>query len=315
MRINKFLTENWKWFIAITITLLAGFIPALLSFFDKPDKGLAYEYWSYPLLSVSTLAEDSSFVLLHNDVQIDSLSSLFFIVYNSGNVPIEKDDYETDISLTLGDEISILNARTVSTHPEGIPTNVRYSNSTITLDALLLNPGDEIRIQGLVTGTVADHKAQVRIAGVEKIQYQPVFGAETNANQVTVYLGFTLSGIFIVLGIMFIIVFIREDHETVGMIYKDLGPNPELRFMGMSGIIVYIAGMVILINTLGEIHALNSWILGPYLSQFSFSSITFFGMTLMKKKKKKTAKARKIPQTSSFRNLAKVGVWWVPVAQ
>lgn len=255
MGIKKTLTKDWKWVIAVTVTLLTGAIPVLLSFIDKPVKGIAYDYWSYPLADVSTLTEDSSFVVLYNDIEIDSLSSLIFVVHNSGNVPIERENYETNISLTLEGGATILSARTAATFPEEIPTSVRHSGDTITLEALLLNPGDEIRIQGLVTGTVDDHNVRVRISGVEKIHYQPTLNPESSIPLIPIYSGLLFGAICYIFG-LFIIFAITKNFDTLRRkVFDSLRP-----LLGLFSFLLYGAGANMVADALEELGTLNFWI-------------------------------------------------------
>lgn len=97
---------------------------------------------------------------------------------NSGNIVIEKSDQDPDISIgiSFGDGAQIIEADIVQAQPPDLPVKLRVETNKVTLDPLLLNPGDSIVFKALVSqfegnldsiGPISDIKSIERVEETE----------------------------------------------------------------------------------------------------------------------------------------------------
>jgi len=92
-------------------------------------------------------------------------------VVNSGNVPIEKQDFERPVSFTFGKETKgkILDAIVAQTTPPGMGAAIIQNGNTVAIKPALLNPNDSITLRVLLTGGDWQIEADARVVGVPEI--------------------------------------------------------------------------------------------------------------------------------------------------
>src|SRR5439155_9986246 len=95
-------------------------------------------------------------------------------IWNSGNVEILPDDFNTPITIEFGNKTKVLEAGVLGTKPNNIKGKVFISveANSVTLKPLLLNSKDLVKLEILLTkfnGNLNEIKADARIAGVKQI--------------------------------------------------------------------------------------------------------------------------------------------------
>jgi hypothetical protein len=97
-------------------------------------------------------------------------------VANTGNVPIQADDFVVPLSVTfpVGE---LLSAEITGLHPRELAASLRTDHQSVTLEPCLLNPSDLIEIQCLLDGAnlgVEDPHAACRVVGVKSVRIATV---------------------------------------------------------------------------------------------------------------------------------------------
>ena len=92
-------------------------------------------------------------------------------IVNWGNQPIVAQDYEHPLGFHTGETSRILTAELTESEPDGLPASPTISQTrhTVTVDPLLLNPGDTFKVRILVSDFGGTVEVATRIEGVKKV--------------------------------------------------------------------------------------------------------------------------------------------------
>lgn len=141
------------------IALVAIFVSIFLFRRGRQRRGLTYELSTVPVVSVDSVAADRVTVLYEGnpvrDVQFVDLA-----IVASGNQPIPEDSFAQPISMNFGAEALVLTATVTDRQPADLSVAISAEGSTIRVDPLLLNPGDQFRLRALVS-----NPGETRLAG------------------------------------------------------------------------------------------------------------------------------------------------------
>lgn len=102
---------------------------------------------------------------------INNVHLLVLRLFNSGNVPITKDDYDESVSIGFGDSASLLTGEKTGASPLNLDVSWKIRENSFVISPLLLNQGDEMIFNCLVAGYLADNlKVDTRIVGVKEVE-------------------------------------------------------------------------------------------------------------------------------------------------
>ncbi len=90
-------------------------------------------------------------------------------VRNTGNVPIQRTDYEEQLGFSFGKDARVLTAEVTETRPDTLTAHVYTTEDRVLLSPTLLNSGDTISIKVLLTGE-EEVTFEGRIVGVSKVR-------------------------------------------------------------------------------------------------------------------------------------------------
>lgn len=166
---KKFIQNNWRWIIGICLSFLAVLIPAWFSISQNKTKSLDIKINNITPLIENGSGDLEDIVITYGGVKIDNPYSSVIEISNSGNLPIEKQDYEKPIEITVGKNTNVIKANISETIPKGISSNVTFDKNKILVHSALLNPEDKVVIDVLTgTGSPA-FAASGRISGIKSV--------------------------------------------------------------------------------------------------------------------------------------------------
>lgn len=165
----------------IVIGIITGFVLPLALFRKQTRKNLMFTVISntliLPILDVGDQARDKLQILFDGKPMSDA-RLVVLKLWNSGNVPIEIDDYENrnPIKFNFGDKAEVLNVEVLETTPSNLKSRVNASlkadRGNVVLEPLLLNNQDTITLKVLLSHLGNTITAdETRISGIKQIQF------------------------------------------------------------------------------------------------------------------------------------------------
>ena len=103
-----------------------------------------------------------------NEVENVSVSTFQFI--NTGNLTIEKSDFEEPIKMNLDSNVRILNAEISDTNPQNLKLKMTFSPSVVTLNPDFLNAKDSFTLKLITDKSFEKFYLDYRIIGVSEIK-------------------------------------------------------------------------------------------------------------------------------------------------
>ena len=103
---------------------------------------------------------------------------MIITVTNSGNESIRVDDFDRALRFSWAEPTRILTAEVIEASPEGLQPTIRTGANEITVDPLLLNPGDWLRIKTLINN-VGKLSVDARVVGLKRISKTITNGKDT----------------------------------------------------------------------------------------------------------------------------------------
>lgn len=148
-------------FLALVVTV------GLFFFFQYQRKELSYEITATPLLSVGEEVRDRLRISFDNR-PVEDATLVLVRLFNSGNTPIARSDFDTNLAIAFGDSAEILDWEILSVVPIDLSPVITATSTRITLQPLLLNGGDEVVVKAILTGYAAEPVIQARVSGVKE---------------------------------------------------------------------------------------------------------------------------------------------------
>ena len=172
-------------------------VAAVIYFLQKQKKKLAYRILSRTsLLSVQEEIK-KDIEILYKKKPVNEVQLVIFKFLCLGNISIKSDDYETPITINLGEEAQILSAQIIDKKPHDLQTSIKLEDNRVVLQQCLLNQDDTITIRILATEIDPEIKVEGRIAGVKKIEE---ISEDSKAALALYVIGFIAAVIGLVLG-------------------------------------------------------------------------------------------------------------------
>ena len=157
----------WQ-FVGAILTLLAILLTLALYLKQRRRKALSYAVVSSSdLLSVEEEIRGRVKVLFDN-APVENVRLVIIKLWNSGEIPISKNDYESPIRIDLGQTNTVLSYEIIHKVPENLPVELSHRREGILLNQILLNSGDSITVKILVSGGL-ELSVGGRIQGVKEI--------------------------------------------------------------------------------------------------------------------------------------------------
>ncbi|HEU5384242.1 MAG TPA: hypothetical protein VFV38_53300 [Ktedonobacteraceae bacterium] len=189
--------------LAGVIVALAGVVVAILIYLkQRSRKEVCYEIISdASVLSVDRQIKPQVEVRF-NSVLVTNLNLVVLKLWNSGNQPIKRDDYDRPLELWFGGKAEILTAEVAEPNPTG--ATIQKDSNHVIITPVLLNPKEGIKLTILVTQYHGLKEVQGRIIGGSIFQISKAdVGNFPSIEESLEGLGTALWGIILVTGLVY----------------------------------------------------------------------------------------------------------------
>lgn len=167
---SELLRDSIWTFVGALLAMVAIVVSIFIYVRQKPRKRLRVErVTGVPLVRGSSQGIDGLQVSFKGK-PLTGASIVIAEISNSGNHPIQSNDFETPICLVFEQQTELLAASVLETQPAGIPAFAEIKGSSAILAPLLLNPNDTVVLRILLAEGVSEFKPFARIAGVSTIE-------------------------------------------------------------------------------------------------------------------------------------------------
>ncbi|EMD1213029.1 hypothetical protein [Vibrio alginolyticus] len=149
-------------------TLLFVFSPMWTSLFES-TKNLEYEPQYVIELSgrIAGLEKWSELEIKYDNVRLDNPHIVGIKLTNSGDVPIERQDFDSQLNIVFDKDAKVLGHKFVKVKPEEIELVSTSENHQISINPTLLNSGDSFILEVLLDGKSPDFTVSARISGID----------------------------------------------------------------------------------------------------------------------------------------------------
>lgn len=208
--------------IGVLVALIAIVVSIIIYRRQTHRKSLTYIIESaYPLLTGTEELQGRLQVQV-DGVAVNNIFIMFIELSNSGNVPIERGDFDSPVTVDFEPPALIISVVVESEEPEGIGASLAVQQNSVTLDPLLLNPGDKVILKFILSSESKKFRISGRVVGVKAI-------CKATPNNLYPWLGF-VGFLIVALGLSIFLSYARER--------PDLPPQPPEAWLGLVIVIV-----------------------------------------------------------------------------
>lgn len=170
---SAFLKEYGEYIVGIPACILALWFAYFIYHLQKNTKSLTYQVLSNYRLIVDNKYHEQ--LKIHfQDEQLENVNLFVIKFKNSGNIPIEKEDFEKPIKVFFESGSKILTCEVVQQEPYNIGVEVVPDTNQIGISPCLLNQGDYFSIKLLISGEkYSNYAIDARVSGVKEISTLP----------------------------------------------------------------------------------------------------------------------------------------------
>lgn len=163
---NKYFSSIAPVLFSVALFLLSPYYSSV--FFDKKEISYALFHSENLMKSYKGVDEWSSLQTIFEESKLESayLSSVFIV--NTGSIPIEKNDFDSDVLISFDENTEIIGARVERTYPSNLDVSYSLNEKGILFKALLLNPEDRFSIEFLSKNEPKNIVMNARISGINE---------------------------------------------------------------------------------------------------------------------------------------------------
>jgi hypothetical protein len=158
--------------VGVITSIILGILGLVLTAFifitQTQKKSISYELISSsPIISVLDEFKDN-FEIKYKGNLVEDLSLIVIKCFNSGNVPIEEQDYSRPLLIDFGDQAELISVNVIEEIPANLGVVLKHDKSSVTVHPLLMNKRDTFLLQILVS-KYKSLSVSGRISGVQRI--------------------------------------------------------------------------------------------------------------------------------------------------
>lgn len=168
---NRNKIRTIKYLIPILIPIAIAIATYVL---NLETRSITYEITkSYQLIN-PTFIQNKNVSIYYKTRKIENLSLTSIVLKNSGNRPIKRTDFDSDIEIKVENNVHIYEASIINSSPNNIRSEIKTHNNKIIIAPMLLNPNDYITI--CIYSLDAIDRVQItgRIVGVRMIEQKHI---------------------------------------------------------------------------------------------------------------------------------------------
>lgn len=168
--------------IGVLVAVIAIIVSIIIYRRQNHRKALTYLVKSaYPLLTGTEELQGRLQVQV-DGVTVNNIDLMFIVFTNSGNIPIERGDFDNPVTVSFEPPSPIISVVVESEEPEGIGASLSVQRDSVTLNPLLLNSGDKVTLKFILSSDTRKFRVSGRVVGVKGIR-------EANSSNLYPWLG------------------------------------------------------------------------------------------------------------------------------
>ncbi len=171
---NEYLTRNWPLVVVVIVLLIAMGMSSWIVQTNLPGKGLEFRLVDMLPFDSMDHIDGPKIGLTVDGKKVDNAYLSTLLIKNSGNIPLNQDDYEEPMHIHIENDAQVVQVRYVLL-PEFINTDINFTSESVVITPALLNPGDAIILQVFTEGPEPDLEVDARVAGVHSYFSKNVF--------------------------------------------------------------------------------------------------------------------------------------------
>jgi hypothetical protein len=157
--------------IGVVVAIIAIVVSIIIYRRQTQRKALTFVVKSaYPLLTGTEELKGRLQVQV-DGVAVNNIDLMFIEFSNSGNVPIERSDFDSPVEVRFEPPARIISVVVDSEEPKeiGALLSIQEENS-VTLNPLLLNPGDKVTLKFILSSDTKGFEVFGRVIGIKVIR-------------------------------------------------------------------------------------------------------------------------------------------------
>lgn len=156
--------------IGVLVAVIAIVVSIVIYRRQTHRKALTYNVKSvYPLLTGTEELQGRLQVQV-DGVPVNNIDLMFIEFSNSGNVPIERGDFDNPVTVVFEPPARIISVVVDSEEPEGIGATLSVQHDSVALNPLLLNSGDKVTLKFILSSNTKKYSISGRVVGVKSIR-------------------------------------------------------------------------------------------------------------------------------------------------
>jgi hypothetical protein len=167
------------WSVAGTVVAAAAFVLDYLIFRrGRRRKKLSYQVEHDQLLRVHDTARDVVTILFDGE-PVRNIHFVSTQIVNDGDVPIVDSDFRSSLSLKF-DGATVLTSDITAVSPRNLDPVITQTATGVTVEPLLMNPGDRFTVDMLVDSARVRPQVDARVVGVREVTNLGVQGVRSD---------------------------------------------------------------------------------------------------------------------------------------
>jgi hypothetical protein len=164
---------DWKWIWGILITIIIGILPFIISIPSSRNKSLAVkENFNSQIVSISNDSLRKNLTFFYKDKRLDNLYTIEISLVNDGAETINKQDFEKPLIIKFDSPSKIFSYEVVRSNPTNINYHINSDSNSLSIEPMLINPGDELTIGILISNLSKIPTIDGRISGIKEVKFK-----------------------------------------------------------------------------------------------------------------------------------------------
>jgi hypothetical protein len=164
-------TVDWKFVVTFIATLAGVVIPVALWQADLSSKALSFEVISTAGLDPAPTSQMQGLLVSIDGTPVPNAFLSVLLLSNTGSKPIASTEFEAPLEIrTAASGTKIVRSQVASTAPTDLRPTVASTEDAVSVQPLLLNPKDSVKLTVLTSGPQPTFLVRSRIAGVKTVE-------------------------------------------------------------------------------------------------------------------------------------------------
>lgn len=156
--------------ITLLVTVVGIVIPIWIWRADQTSKALEFRVVSQASLEPAKSGDIKGLQITLDSAPLDRPYLTVVELLNDGSKPIPSSEFEGPVEVRLSDGTKVVRAQLVSSKPKSLEARLTFTENSVAVAPLLLNPEDKLTISILTSGGMPSFSPRARIAGIAEIK-------------------------------------------------------------------------------------------------------------------------------------------------